>query len=69
VKEFLSQAGHAFTVLNVDEDLDAYDRLIALGYRTVPVTLVGDASVAGFDPAALAALLDEGASRTAPPDE
>jgi glutaredoxin len=57
VKEFLSQAGHTFTELNVDEDLDAYHRLLALGYRTVPVTVVGDASVAGFNPTALAALL------------
>jgi glutaredoxin len=53
VKEFLSQAGVPFTALNVDDDLAAYDRLIAMGFRTVPVTLVGDIAIAGFDPAAL----------------
>lgn len=66
MKEFLSQAGRTFTVLNVDDDLDAYHRLIALGYRTVPVTLVGERSVAGFDPDALSALLANGEERPPP---
>ena len=30
-----------FTVRNVDDDLDAYDALLALGYRTVPLTAAG----------------------------
>ncbi|MDP1569458.1 MAG: hypothetical protein Q8L86_05585 [Vicinamibacterales bacterium] len=59
MKEFLSQAGRPFTVLVVDENLDAYDQLIALGFRTVPVTVAGDRSVAGFNPEALATLLAE----------
>jgi glutaredoxin len=53
VKEFLSRAGRTFTVRNVDEDGDAYDELLALGFRTVPVTVVGARSVKGFDPEAL----------------
>jgi glutaredoxin len=53
VKEFLSRAGATFTVMNVDEDERAYDALIARGLRTVPVTIVGDRLVHGFDPAAL----------------
>jgi len=53
VKEFLSRAGAAFTVMNVDEDDRAYDALIARGLRTVPVTLVGDQVIRGYDPAAL----------------
>jgi glutaredoxin len=59
VKEFLSQAGVPFMALNVDDDLEAYDRLIAMGFRTVPVTLVGDIAVAGFDPEALADALKQ----------
>jgi hypothetical protein len=43
-----------FTARNVDEDEAAYDELIARGYRTIPVTFVGDRVVKGFDPAALA---------------
>ena len=59
VKEFLSRAGHSFEVRLVDEDEAAYDELIALGYRTVPVTVIGDRVVTGFDPRALRAALDQ----------
>ncbi len=54
MKEFLSQAGVPFTVKNVDEDDHAYDELIARGFRTVPVTMIGKTVVRGYDPAALA---------------
>ena len=53
MKEFLSRAGATFTVMNVDEDERAYDALIARGLRTVPVTVVGDQVIRGYDPAAL----------------
>ena len=57
MKEFLSRAGATFTVMNVDEDERAYDALIARGLRSVPVTLIGDQVVRGYDPAALAQAL------------
>jgi hypothetical protein len=60
VKEFLSRAGKTFTVRLVDEDDKAYDDLIALGYRTVPVTVRGETIVQGFDPKALARALEAG---------
>jgi glutaredoxin len=50
VKEFLSRAGKKFEVLLVDEDDLAYDELLKLGYRTVPVTVIGEHVVVGFDP-------------------
>ena len=53
MKEFLSRASATFTVMNVDEDERAYDALIARGLRTVPVTIIGDRVVRGYDPAAL----------------
>ena len=53
MKEFLSRAGATFTVMNVDEDEHAYDALFARGLRTVPVTIIGDRLVRGYDPAAL----------------
>jgi glutaredoxin len=59
VKEFLSQAGVPFTAYNVDEDDRAYDDLIARRWRTVPVTLIGDRVVKGFDVAALTSALAE----------
>ena len=60
MKEFLSQRGVAFTVRLVDEDDEAYDALLALGHRSVPVTVVGERTVKGFDPAALTAALAAG---------
>jgi hypothetical protein len=55
VKEFLSRAGRTFTVRNIDEDDDAYRELIALGVRSVPVTVVGAGRsiVKGFNAQAL----------------
>ena len=46
-----------FTARNVEEDDTAYDELIALGFRTVPVTVIGGAVVKGFDAAALDAAI------------
>ncbi len=57
MKEFLSRAGARFEEKNVEEDPGAYRELIGRGWRTVPVTLVGDRAVKGFDSAALAEAL------------
>lgn len=58
----LSQAGVEFISKNVDEDEQAYDELLALTFRTVPVTIIGGRVIKGFDPealkSALAALAD-----------
>jgi hypothetical protein len=59
VKEFLSRAGAAFTVLNVDEDERHYDALIARGLRSVPVSIIGGRVIRGYDPAALKQALDD----------
>ncbi len=42
---------------NVEDDDAAYDELIALGFRAVPVTRVNGRSIIGFDEAALRAAL------------
>lgn len=57
MKAWLSRAGVSFVVRNVDEDDDAYRDLIALGFRSVPVTVIGEQRVRGFDEDALAAAL------------
>jgi glutaredoxin len=57
VKEFLSREHHRFILKNVDEDAAAYDELLALGMRTVPVTVVNGTAIAGFNEAALRARL------------
>ena len=48
-----------FTAFNVDEDDRAYDDLIARGFRTVPVTVIGDRAISGFDQPALTAAVAE----------
>jgi hypothetical protein len=59
VKEFLSRAGVPFTAYNVDEDDRAYDDLLGRGFRTVPVSIIGDRALIGFDPDALTAAIAE----------
>jgi glutaredoxin len=61
VKAWLSQAEVAFVVRNVDDDLSAYEELMARGFRTVPVTVIGDEAVSGYQPEALAAALSRAA--------
>jgi hypothetical protein len=56
VKEFLSRAGIPFVAKNVETDLDAYHDLVGRGFRTVPVTIIGDdpeTAIRGFDEQAL----------------
>ena len=59
MKEFLSRAAVPFTAHNVDQDDRAYDELIARGFRTIPVTIIGDRIVRGYDVDALTAALAE----------
>ena len=66
MKEFLSRARRPFVEKNVDEDQAVYAELVALGWRTVPVTIVGGRGVKGFDPDALRAALE--AAGPLPPD-
>lgn len=42
---------------NVEQDDRAYDALLALGYRTVPVTVIADRVIKGFAPEALDAAI------------
>jgi hypothetical protein len=53
VKEFLSRAGHPFTVRNVEEDGAAYSELLSLGFRTIPLTVINGTPIKGFDTTAL----------------
>ena len=63
MKEFLSREGYPYTARNVDEDDAAYEALLALGFRSVPVTIVNDRPITGFDEMALREAL-AGASRS-----
>lgn len=60
MKEFLSREGYAFTVRNVEEDDAAFDELMALGMRAVPVTVIDGEPITGFNEPALRARLAAG---------
>lgn len=49
----------AFTAYNVDEDARAYDELLARGWRTIPVTIIGERVLKGFNPVELASAIAE----------
>ena len=57
MKEFLSREGHTFETKNIEGDDSAYDELMALGARAVPVTVIDKQVVIGFDQARLRAAL------------
>ena len=53
MKEFLSREGHTFTVRNVEDDESAYESLMSMGFRVVPVTFIDGRAIKGFDEPAL----------------
>ena len=50
VKVYLSRKGVPFTEYNVSTDGDGLKALIGMGYRTTPVTVIGDEKVVGYSP-------------------
>jgi len=48
--EYLSQKGVAFTERNVGRDPGAREELMAIGLTSLPVILIGDHKLAGFNP-------------------
>ena len=60
-KEYFNQNGVAFEELDVSASEDARRRFQGLGGRGVPLILIGDRQISGFDPQAIqAALAKEG---------
>lgn len=47
-----------FVEKNVEEDDAAYKELLARGFMSVPVTIVGREAIRGYDPPALMAALE-----------
>ena len=64
VKVYLSRKGFAFTEHNVSKDRDALKELVTMGYRSTPVTVIGDEKVVGYSPSKIDEAL-EGASFSA----
>lgn len=53
VKVYLSRKGVEFDDFNVSTDRGALKNLIGMGFRTTPVTVIGDSKVVGYSPAKL----------------
>ena len=53
VKVYLSRKGIPFSEYNVSTDRIGLERLIGMGYRTTPVTVIGEERVVGYSPAKL----------------
>lgn len=66
MKEFLSREGHEVVARNVEEDDAAYRELTALGIWTIPVTVIGDRVVKGFDQTQLRLALAAAAGEPSP---
>jgi glutaredoxin 3 len=55
--EYLSQKGVAFTEKNVGRDPQARQELLSLGLTSLPVVIVGEQRLSGFNPARIDAAL------------
>jgi glutaredoxin len=51
--EYLSQKGVEFTEKNVSRDPEAVQELMSLGVRSLPLILIGDMQLRGFNPKAI----------------
>ena len=61
MKEFLSRDRQTFTVRNIEDDPEAYDELLAMGFKVVPVTIIDGQAIKGYDERALRQALAGGA--------
>jgi glutaredoxin 3 len=49
LKQYLNEKDVNFTERNIDQDKEAVQYLIEHGHRGVPVTVIGDQEIVGFD--------------------
>ncbi len=57
MKEFLSQKNVPFTDKNIREDPKALEELRSMGFSSIPVTVIGEERIVGFDTAKISAAL------------
>ena len=53
VKVYLSRKGFEYTEHNVSTDRDSLKDLVSMGYRSTPVTVIGEEKVVGYNPGKL----------------
>ncbi len=58
LKDFLQEEGIVYNEVNVAEDIDGAKKMITLtGQRSVPVTVIGEQIVIGYNPEGIKELL------------
>lgn len=57
VKVYLSRKGVPFTEYNVSLEPEAKKQLLEMGFRTTPVTVIGDTKIVGYKPPQLESAL------------
>jgi glutaredoxin len=57
--EYLSRKGIPYTEKNVSRDPEAVQELMSMGLRSLPVIVIGEKRLRGFNPAAIDAALAE----------
>lgn len=55
-KRALDKKGVSFNVVDISEDMDAFNKVQSMGYRQVPVVVAGADHWAGFRPDKIGAL-------------
>lgn len=49
-KKLLTKNGIEFETIDITEDIDAYNKVVEMGFMSVPVVIAGEDSWAGFQP-------------------
>ena len=57
-KDYLKEKGVEYEEKNVQNDAAARDELISMGYTGVPVLVIGEEEIVGFDPGKIDAALN-----------
>ncbi len=57
VKVYLSRKGIPFTERNVSTDQDSLMALVQMGFRSTPVTIIGEQQLIGYSPAKIESAL------------
>ena len=58
-KRFLDKVNIPYTTVDITEDQEAFDKVIAMGFKAAPVVITDNDSWAGFNPGKLTKLAEE----------
>lgn len=58
IKEFMDDQNYSYEERNISTDPSARDELVEMKMRGVPVTVIGDETIVGYDPQKIKAAMD-----------